>query len=286
MFAGGRSDIPPWREVGDEAAMMALGDPLILVAGGADKADSLREVAREAADVIIIDDAFHRKDINRDIDIVMVDAGRAFGNGRCLPRGPLREPVSSLSRASAFVVSLASAGDVPEELAHVLRSANPAAPIISALKVPACIEQWPGGGPGTIDMLEKLPVYAFCALGNPDSFLRSLDDAGAKIAGYEIFRDHHVYTEADLSRIAAESAKAGAGAVVTTAKDAVKISSWEEWAPPLFVLKVELLLGGETRWLEDRLDRIGTVRRDGNNDVFESRESKKENGAAVREESP
>ncbi len=65
--------------------------------------------------------------------------------------------------------------------------------------------------------------YAICAIGNPASFRATLEEAGADVAGFETFRDHHVYTDADLRGIEDRAARAGAGVLLTTEKDAVKI---------------------------------------------------------------
>ncbi len=250
-FGGGAGPAPGWRRVGDEAAMMAAADPGLIVVGGADKARSLYLAAAAGAGVVIIDDAFHRRDIRRDLDIVLVDARGRFGNGHCLPRGPLREPLRALARADVFVV--AGEEGVPPDLAALLRRRYPRAPIMAARKVPVGLEPVGGGRPAGLEALRGASVYAFCGLGNPESFTGSLASAGALLAGTCFLRDHHPYGGEDMSRLGREAASSGAAFAVTTAKDAVKIDAWPSGAPPLFALRVRLQLDDQSGWLEARL---------------------------------
>jgi tetraacyldisaccharide 4'-kinase len=91
------------------------------------------------------------------------------------------------------------------------------------------------------------PLYAFCGIGNPDSFFRRLEAHGLRLAGRRVFRDHHAYRAADLERLAAGARAAGAAALVTTQKDAVKLASLPPPDLPVFVLKIRAALrsGGD-----------------------------------------
>ncbi len=252
-FRGDEGPLPAWARVGDEAVMMALADPLLRVVAGSDKAASLERASQTEAQVILLDDAFHRRDLHRDLDLVLFDAGLGLGNGRCLPRGPLREPPETLIRADAFVVSMAAPGPVPGPLADILRRANPTAPLLTMIKEPAGLENWPGREQVGLSSLQGRRILSFCGLGNPESFRGTLLRLGAEPAGEAVFRDHHPYSDADLSGLAAEARRVRATAVVTTLKDAVKIGAWQVDAPPLWVLRVGAVLGDPDDWLAARL---------------------------------
>lgn len=253
VFRGDEVDLPSWKQVGDEAYMMARMEPSLLVIGGADKAVSLKLASGTKADIVIIDDAFHRRDIHRDLDVVLFDADRGLGNKHCIPAGPLREPLSALNRAHAFVISRNADEGIPENLEKLFHSINPAAPVINAVKVPSGLAIWPSNEAVDTGYLDKRRIFAFCALGNPESFMKSLADAGARIVGNAVFRDHHSYSTRDLDRISREGSRAGAEAIVTTAKDVVKITEWKKGNLPLMVFKVGLSLGGRKDWLDGRM---------------------------------
>ncbi len=257
----GAGDLPPVDAVGDEALMAALTEPDLTVTVGADKALSCRRAAREGAEVIVLDDGFHRLDIPRDLDLVVFDARLGIGNGACLPRGPLREPPSSLARADAVVVFTAPGGPVPDVLAAVCRRHCSRIPLLTASKRPTGFQWWTGRGLGEGVDLRGRPVHAFCGLGNPESFKVSLEEAGAPVGRFGRYPDHHVYRPDELDRLGRLAAGSGAAAVVTTLKDAVKIPRWPDGAPPLAVLTVDAVIDDPGGFLARRLDRLAEPRR-------------------------
>jgi tetraacyldisaccharide 4'-kinase len=248
-------------EVGDEALMAAVRNPRLPVTVGPDKARSCLEAARMGAGVIILDDGFHRLDIPRALDLVVFDAARGVGNGACLPRGPLREPVSSLSRADLVVVFTSPGDAIPADLAALCREHCPAVPLLAGEKRPGAFLRWAGQGLGDPVDLAGRTVSAFCGLGNPGSFRRSLADAGGSVSRFEAFPDHHTYRPAELARLGRAGCEAGAAAVVTTLKDAVKIPHWPDEAPPLAVLTVDAVIADPDGQLGRRLDLVAGVGR-------------------------
>jgi tetraacyldisaccharide 4'-kinase len=231
---GGPAGEGDWRSLGDEAAMSRFADPALPVISLGDKAASVREAAASGASVIIVDDGFHRLDIRRDLDILLFDARLGPGNRHCLPAGPLREPLAHAARADLVVVTgieslPAWAGD--------LIGRHPGLRAIPARRVPGPAWSWPplaGETPRGIT-LKGRRVHAFCGIGNPHSFLESLEGVGASVVGRRIFRDHHPYSPSDLEGLADEAQRSGSELAVTTLKDAVKIPAWPG-PPPLAVL--------------------------------------------------
>ncbi len=257
----GTGDLPPVDAVGDEALMAALTEPDLTVTVGADKALSCRRAAREGAEVIVLDDGFHRLDIPRDLNLAVFDARLGIGNGACLPRGPLREPPSSLARADAVVVFTAPGSPVPDVLAAVCRRHCPGIPLLTASKRPTGFRWWTGRGLGEGVDLRGRAVHAFCGLGNPDSFRMSLEESGVPAGRFGRFPDHHAYRPDELDRLGRLAAESGADAVVTTLKDAVKIPRWPDDAPPLAVLTVDAVVDDPGGFLARRLDRLVESRR-------------------------
>ncbi len=203
-------------------------------------------VERFGVNVIILDDGFQNRAINRDLDILLIDALNPFGSGRLIPRGVLREPVKEIRR-SDFVVLTGAAGmneDEREGIKSRVRSlAGKDTPVITAA---GRIIGFAG-----IDGAPVSPpdgrVYCFCAIANPDYFRQTLEDMGLTIAGFKAFKDHHWFTSGDIERISREAAASGAGSIITTEKDAVRLLEREtrfDLSLKIAVLEIEIT-GGE-----------------------------------------
>lgn len=247
------------RLYGDEPVMLALEQPGVPVVVGRDRWKAGVEAAENCgAKVLVADDAFQHRRLGRDLDIVVVDAARLFGNGRIFPGGPLREPVASLARADVvFLTRVAAAGEALPERRALLASLAPAAKIVESDIVPA---GWRLFGPG---MEAYGPpegeVFTFCGLANPGDFNRTLKEAGCRIRGGKSYPDHYRYGPGDLESLARAADRSGAAAAVTTAKDAVRIESWPGRVP-LLVLDVELRLVAGEKLFREMVDAAGRGR--------------------------
>ena len=186
--------------------------------------DAIRS-GEPAPDVAILDDGFQHLRLRRDLDIVTIDATRPFGFGHLLPRGLLREPPSALRRADGVVITR-SDQVAADELAwiegHVSARLSPGAAILHAVHQPVRL-RLPDGREEPVEALRGSKVYAFCGLGNPEAFYRTLEAVGAEIVGRRSSPDHHAYGERDGAKIIAEAQQAGAARIITTSKDAVKL---------------------------------------------------------------
>lgn len=237
------------REAGDEPVMIARDLQGIPVVVGSDRfVAGIYAVQKFGADVVVLDDGFQHLKLAREVDLVLLPADRPFGNKRVFPGGDLREPVSALSRATAVILTRAEAvapGD--RELArHEVQKALPGLPVFCSETRATGIRSMDGRheGPG---YLKGVAVAAFCALGNPLAFWDTLEALGADVRGREAFPDHYPYRVADLARLFAFGRERGAQALVTTAKDFVKIEplvrqlnpSSGHASGPLLVLEIE-----------------------------------------------
>lgn len=221
--------------------------------GGDRYARGLDAIAEHAAECILLDDGFQHMRVARDLDVVLLDSLRPWGYGRVLPRGLLREPLRNLRRADVVVLTRCDLcpRDRLRTIHRRVRELCGYRPIVESSHRPVRFYHHATEESRPLGWVEGRKVYAFSALGNPEAFPAALAKLGAEVVHHEPFRDHHWYDEPDLEAIARAAAQAGAAAIVTTEKDAVKIRAFPEHAPPLYVLAIELtLLQGEELLVE------------------------------------
>lgn len=184
-------------------------------------------VKKLGATVLVLDDGFQHRRLRRNLDIVVVDSGDPFGSGRTLPSGRLRENLHNLSRADAVVITKGSAEDISTELIGRLTHLAPKAPVFTCSTATAKIEPLTKLKPETASG----PFFVFCGIGNPERFLKQLKSEDVAITGSKTFPDHHVYTSAEMKSLEVEANASGATALLTTGKDAVKISQFAHGMP-------------------------------------------------------
>lgn len=170
------------RVVGDEPALIRArtGSP---VAVGADRVTAARLLLAQGVDVIVADDGLQHYPLARDVEMCVVDGERRFGNGRMLPAGPLREPVSRLDAVDFRVCN----GGVPQAGEYAMRLVLGAA---LALAEPARMQP--------LASFVGQRVHAVAGIGHPPRFFRALRDVGLDVIEHP-FPDHHRYTADDLA---------------------------------------------------------------------------------------
>ncbi len=220
------------REYGDEPLLIArkLRVPVIV---GEDRyrAGQFAE-QRFGPQLHLLDDGFQHRRLARDFDIVLVTATDA--DDALLPAGKLREPLSSLSRADAVVLSnhMAITG-LPlgnQQVWHVSR--------------------------GIVAPHVQEPCFAFCGIARPQGFFTDLGSAGLTLAGVKVFRDHHSYTSADVGRLLALRKQHKAASFLTTEKDAINLGPFLSQLVPLHIVPVRMQLEAADWAIDALLGRI------------------------------
>ncbi len=193
-------------------------------------------------DVFLLDDGFQHWRLKRDLDIVLIDAAQPFGNGCLIPRGILREPLSSLRRADIFVLTKTDLGkENLERIKAALSKINPRAPLVESIHKPVSLID-ANDVPRELSLVKGKSVAALCSIGDPQSFENLLRDLGADIKQKFIFMDHHVYTREEIKVLVAVCLAQKTDILITTQKDAVKLRRFKEefLTVNMFSLKIQI----------------------------------------------
>lgn len=219
---------------GDEPLLISRSCPGVPVLVGARRGRlAERAVSNHGARWLLLDDGMQHRQLARDVDIVVVDEAVGFGNGRLLPWGPLREPISALERADLIWLKTSAGRRAPLPRFQ--------APVVRAAHRPTA---WlrPDGTPGALDELTGQPVLALAGLARPSGFVRTLESVGARVVERRFFADHHPFAADELAEVASVAKSLGA-VIVTTEKDWMRLPA----SFPVWVLRlgVEVLEGQE-----------------------------------------
>ncbi len=270
---------------GDESLVLASHAPGIPVLIGRDR----RVVGHHAvsvfgAEILVIDDGFQHHRLTRDLDLVCVDGQAGFGNGRVLPAGPLREPLSSLRNADwlclvdpaeageaairtsleCMAVATDAGADRHPDVLRVRRRPVDLTPLGGSRDSPSD----PGKSPNqdnpnapekdeaaivmrSPSWLRGKRVGMIAGIGRPGSLRQTLSDLGAEVVQEMIFPDHHAYRQKDFRSLTAYAPE-GVDAWITTEKDALKILPRWVTSVPVLVLRIEAVFDDEAA-LPDRV---------------------------------
>ena len=176
------------------------------------------------AELIILDDGFQHRRLARDIDLVMLDALDPFGLEKLFPRGLLREPIRSLRRASAVILSRADLLDPPQRelIRRKVLHTVPELPFVEARHAPLDLIDCEGQT-YPLSELAGSEVAAFCGIANPEGFRRTLLPLCRRVIELKVFRDHHPYSAGDVHALTGWAGNSGGNLALTTQKDLVKL---------------------------------------------------------------
>ena len=245
-------------EAGDEAYQLAKNLPGIPVLIGKNRTLS-GQYASEVfqVDVVILDDGYQHWQLARDFDIVLIDALNIFGNNYLLPRGTLREPLRNLDRADAVLLTKVdqSSNEALTTIRATLARYNAKAVVVESIHSPQGFSEvgcWYKDASTSIlppDLLQGVKVLAFSGIGNPSSFEQTLSDLQLDMVAAVRYPDHYDYAMSEMQRLQQQAVDAGAQALITTEKDAVKIPAEfiDSHRPlPVYVLTIEVKLADDS----------------------------------------
>jgi tetraacyldisaccharide 4'-kinase len=228
-----------WRKCGDEPAALARSIDGLNIYVDSNKTSAALRAASDGFEYIIIDDGFQHRALYRDIDIVCFEGDNPLGNGLLLPTGRLREPKRALKRADIIIIVDPPSNKSSFEL-------KTSTPVFKACKKAVSIKSSDGA---PVDLSGK-KVVAFCGLGNPDSFRKSLAGCGCEIAEFIKYRDHYIYDTGDIVQITRRISEAGAIGAITTLKDLVKVEHLWDDQYNLYCLESAIELDNEDNFVK------------------------------------
>ena len=216
-----------------------------------------RAIAEFGCNVLLLDDGFQHRRLLRDLDLVLIDALKPWGYEHVLPRGLLREPMSGLCRADLIVITRADqcSADQLQALRDELRRIRGSDDCVEVAFKPTRLVDvnWQ---PHALGSVVGVKAFAFCGIGNPDGFRKTVSSLGVTCDLIQGFPDHYHYQAEDLAKLAKTAREHSVDVVFVTQKDIVKICANAWQGPPLFAVEigVEFIRGREL--LESRLQEI------------------------------
>ena len=228
---------------GDEPFLLATNlRGIAAVISNADRVAAGNEAIRQFnSDCFVLDDGFQHLRLERDLNIVTIDATDPWSGGRLLPYGRLREPLTGLSRADCTVVTRTDQSNDLEAIHAEIRRFAQNAPIFNSRMRTARIRPLHDSETALVP-----PIAAFCAVGNPLSFFNSVPH---EVVLQKAFPDHHRYSQSEIDSLTQDARRAGANSLITTAKDAVKLRSMS-FSLACYVLDIEPQIDNEAELIQ------------------------------------
>ncbi|MBL7081948.1 MAG: tetraacyldisaccharide 4'-kinase [Candidatus Omnitrophica bacterium] len=239
--------------MGDEPYMLSRNLENVSVIVDKNRISAAKKAIRDyQVDAVILDDGFQQWRIKKDLDIVTIDAAHPWTNSAVLPRGILREPLSSLARAHIFVLTKVNLNPDNQDIKELLKGINPRALIVEAIHKPVGFYKFGEVRDNLLspDEFTGEKVSLVCGIADPESFEKLISKLGIETTLSFKFPDHYIYSEEDLNKIICDSRQNGINKIITTEKDSVRLlamdyrlpalSLVEGWTMDCYVLRIKL----------------------------------------------
>jgi tetraacyldisaccharide 4'-kinase len=237
LVADGTALLLSPEEAGDEPVLLARSLPGLQVVMGPDRFRAgLLAMERFSPDIFILDDGYQHLRLQRDLNILLLDAENPFGNGRTLPAGLLREPASAANRAALVLYTRSPDGSMPDP--------DPL-PMLSSVRTSHVLAGWSSLSEGVLRPFTELRerrLLAFAGIANPAGFFDSLEAHGVTVVATIAFPDHTAYGTPEMEAIGRLKLAKKADGLITTAKDAVKLQKYRGIIGDCLVAALELKL--------------------------------------------
>jgi tetraacyldisaccharide 4'-kinase len=271
VVSDGRQIFLDVSQAGDEPYMMAKALPTVPVLVGKNRYESgLIAISQFSPDLFLLDDGFQHRKLNRDLNILLLDSDKPFGNGYLLPRGTLREPVSAISRADMFVLTRATDLRHVNRFRDMLRTLNMDervmnTPVFACSHTPVVCGILKANSheflsPDHIEC-DHNDVFAFSGIAKNKDFRQGLETSGFMIKDFMEFSDHHSYSPQDINHISSQAIASKARMMATTEKDMARFQDRVCFPMDILIVGVSLsFVSGEQDFLDVVLSKISPDR--------------------------
>ena len=249
LVSDGKTILLSPEEAGDEPVLLAKTVPGLAVVIGADRYRAgMYALETLKPDIFILDDGFQHIRLQRDLNILLTDSRRPFGNGFTLPAGLLREPVSAAGRADVVIATRTASG-------MSIENPVPGKPFAMAAHALEGIIPLEGGALAPFSRLKGLRVMAFSGIADPGSFFDALEREGVPLVATLAFPDHSTYGDEELAAICRLRDTSDISILITTGKDAVKLSKHKDLLGPCVVASLRMTFV-DARPLEHAIEKL------------------------------
>ncbi len=240
----------------DEHKLVSSLAPGVPVLVGRDRVKTGNEAIKKySPDTLLLDDGFQYRRLKRDLDIVCVDATNPFGNGWIIPAGSMRESLSSLKRADIYLITKVDLADNENlnNLETKLKKISPESVIVRSIHKAQHFYKLSSDQLVDVEALKERDIVLFSAIGNPAAFEKTILNLGLKFKRHFIFRDHYLYKKKDLDKITSYSDQNQIDTIITTEKDAIKLSRFTIHDSRFTILCIRLEITDNEEGLYNRL---------------------------------
>ncbi len=256
IVSNGKTTFMELRASGDEPQLLVSklkGIPLLV---GKDRYQAgRRAIRRFGTSVLVLDDAFQHLPLKRDLDLLLLDGTRPFGNGHCIPRGTLREPAEQIKRASTFVLTRWTGESNLTRERSMIEANVQGRPIFRCVHVPEMLLVAGRKKPLDLSNLKGRRLFAFSGIARNECFRETISKLEGCLAGFLEFPDHHRYAHHDLRLIWKRARDLNVEKIITTEKDYVNIRTEIPSALQLLVLAISISFGDDTEAFTSYLKR-------------------------------
>jgi len=242
LVSDGESVLSNVLEAGDEPFLLAknLRGVAAVICDANRIAAGQEAIKHLKTDCFVLDDGFQHLRLARDLNIATIDATNPWGGRKLLPYGRLRENVSGLRRADCVVLTRADQTSEVDSVVAEIKTITGDRPVFKSRMEIRRVQSLDGSS-----IMPAGPYSAFCGVGNPTAFFLQLRQQGFDVIRETTFPDHHSYTEADVDNLSKTAQQVGASRLLTTAKDAVKLTDFD-FPLPCFVIEVEISIENDS----------------------------------------
>lgn len=244
VLCQGDGPIHPAEYCGDEPYLLAQHLPKAHIIVGRNRYAASNMASLAGAQIILLDDGMQHRRLERDLEVIVVNALDAFGQGYFLPRGFLREELSELSRADLIIINRVLDEDNFNCIQEKLKAYSNAPAVGTRMEIDAI---WDAKG-NKLESLKDKQVGIFCGLAEPRQFQETIEAHGAIVVSHKFISDHETMNPDALEQFAKSCIEQGAEVIVCTEKDFVKLSDKSKALPIVWLQMRLVIVAGDQNW--------------------------------------